>query len=426
VWAAQANKIAFYFNGWRDLAPVQKLKFFLEGVSAWWTYSGSAWTADPVTAVNVLDDLSNVSVATPADGAVLQYDLASGQWVADVFTAVASMATLTDVNLSGLTGGMVLQWNATISRWVPVTLPTGATNLDQLSDVDASGASNGEVLMWDSGSGVARWQPLPYGSYPQLNDLTDVVTAGADPGDVLAWNGSAWGPSPAVITYSFLGMVDGPGTFDGNADKLLVVDPTESEMVFKSLGELLSTTGIQLQVLSDVQAPTDPNIGRFLQLRKVGSVFDYIYAVPTDTKVEVRLGGTVQSTGMTSINFVGFNLTEPTPDVFTLTAPVYQANGTPVGGPTISAINFTGAVGLTNSGGVLTVTVGGGDLNSLSDVNAPSPTNNQQLVWNTSTSRWVMRSKRCNLCARRSRSRASGCSMARTIGSRTSGRWCAR
>ena len=47
--------------------------------------------------------------------------------------------------------------------------------------------------------------------------------------DALVWNGATWAPSSLVFNYSFIGMVDGPMTFDGAANHFLVVDPTETK-----------------------------------------------------------------------------------------------------------------------------------------------------------------------------------------------------
>jgi hypothetical protein len=395
-WAAKANQIAFYFNGWRYVAPTQKMKFFLENVSQWWTYSGAGWTADPVTSVSALDDLSNVSVASPSHHDILQFDNPSGQWLAQPVAITVAVSGLSDVNLTGLANGQLLAWSASASKWVCVNPPTGggASALSGLSDVNMVGAANGKFLRWNGSTSKAEWQTVTIPGTPQLSTLSDVVVTGAHPGDVLAWNGSAWGPSPAVITYSFLGMVDGPGTFTGSANKFLVVDPTESFMTFASIGDLFTTSSFKLQNLGDVPAPTDPSIGKFLQLKKVGSTYSYDYVVPPDTKVSLSNGGTSLTTALAALNLVGFDVTGPTGGVVTVTAKnvlTFKAGGTTVPG-TVNAINFTGdGVGVTNLSGVLTVTIdnGGGDIGTLGDVDLSTPpTDGQALVFDATEGRW--------------------------------------
>lgn len=397
VWAEHANEIAFYFNGWRYITPTQKMKFFVENVSQWWTYSGTAWAADPTGAISTLDDLSNVSVASPNDKDVLQFDGSTGTWQAQPVEVELNLADLEDVNLTDLANGKILAWSSATNRWVCIDPPTGgvgATQLGDLTDVDVSDAANGKVLTYQGGNYVL--QAITFPSTPSLSDLPDVVTSGAQAGDVLAWNGAAWGPSPAVITYSFLGMVDGPGTFDGAANKFLVVDPTESFMRFASVDELFNASDFKLQTLGDVPTVADAHLGKYLRLRKVGSTYSYTYETPTDTKVAVFNGATELTASVTKITFNGFEMEEPTEGEIVLTAKnalEFQADGEVLDGDDPYAINFTGdGVGVTNIDGVVTVTIenGGGSLETLEDVDLSTPpTDKQALVFDAVSGKWI-------------------------------------
>lgn len=399
VWVDHANAIAFWFNGWRYITPSQKLKFFLEGPSQWWTYSGSAWTQDAAGAVSSLDDLSNVGGAAPTNNDVLTFDGATSTWLPKPVTVSMNLSALGDVNLADLANGKILAWSQSTSKWVAITPPTGggATSLAGLTDVDVSGAGNGKFLKWDGSKAV--WDVTPTPSLPSLGDLTGVVTTGAEPNDVLAWNGAAWGPSPAVITYSFLGMVDGPMTFDNHGGKFLVVDPTESFMEFRSIGELFNVSDFKLQNLSDVPASDDAHIGKFLRLRKVGSNYSYTYETPTDTKVAAYNGSTALATSVTRFIFNGFDISAGSgvdADKVTITAKnalEFQADGEELDGDEPFAINFTGdGVGVTNVEGVVTVTIenGGGELATLSDVDLTDPpTDGQALVFSAISNKWV-------------------------------------
>lgn len=396
VWADKANQIAFYFNGWRYVVPTQKLKFFREDTSEFWTYSGSAWTADPAGTPSTLDDLTNVGGAAPNDNDVLTYDSGTAQWLPAPVSITLNISDLADVNLADLANGRILAWSAVTSKWVAIVPPTGggATSLDELTDVDMTGATAGQVLTWDGTN--AAFADVPTAPNPELGDLNGVTTVGAMANDVLAYNGSAWGPSPAVITYSFLGMVDGPGTFDGFANHFLVVDDTESFMTFKNVGELFAASDFNLQNLGDVPTATPADEGKYLQLVETAGVYSYVYATPTDTKVAVFDGDTAVTAALTKLTLEGFDISEPVDGEVVITAQNvlgFQADGVDVGGDPVTAINFTGSgVGVTNLAGVVTVTIenGGGALGTLDDVDFTTPpTDGQALVFDALANKWV-------------------------------------
>lgn len=397
-WQTHANAIAFYFNGWRYVTPPQKTKFFLRDVSAWWTYSGTGWVADPVTSVSTLDDLSNVDVASPADKAILQYDATSNSWKPVTVPVQVKVSQLTDVDLTGLANGKMLAWNATTSKWEAVSPPTGgsgASALNELTDVDPSNRQDSASLVWDNTKGKAIWRKIVVPDTPSLSSLPDVVTRNAQANDVLAYNGSAWGPSPAVITYSFLGMVDGPRSFSGAANKFLVVDDTESFMTFKGVSDLFKASDFKLQNLADVTAPTDANVGKVLQLTKSAGKYSYTYATFDTWAVALKNGTTTVTDRLRELKFTGFAVTEGDDGYVTVAARnvlTFKADGTPVDGPDVSAINFTGdGVGVTNTSGTLVVTIDreGGSLAGLSDVDATTaPGNGQVLIFDELAHKW--------------------------------------
>lgn len=396
AWSGKANNIAFFFNGWRFIAPTQKMRFFVENVAQFWEYTAPNWAAVAAGTPTTLDDLANVGGAAPSNNDVLTFDSTTGLWLPEPVSVTLNLADLADVNLADLANGRILAWSAATSRWVAIAPPTGggATTLNELTDVDTSGATSGQFLRFN-GSG---WAPaaVPTPPTPSLGDLTGVITAGAAPGDVLAWNGAAWGPSPAVITYSFLGMVDGPGTFDGAANKFLVVDDTESFMMFKGVDELFSASNFNLQNLGDVPVAAPGNVGQYLRLQGTPGNYSFVYATPTDTKVEVFNGPTQLTTAATRLTFSGFDLTEPVEGQIVITAKnalEFQADGDVLDGDEPYAINFTGSgVGVTNIDGVVTVTIenGGGNLETLDDVDLSTPpTDGQALVFDALTGKWV-------------------------------------
>ncbi|WP_113155958.1 DUF2793 domain-containing protein [Nitratireductor sp. OM-1] len=398
VWGGRENYVAVYFNGWRLFSPIQKMKFFNEDTSSFWTYSGSGWTEDPAGTPSTLDDLTNVGVAAPNDGDVLTYSLADNRWVAGSVSVVTAFTNLTDVALAGLADGQMLAWDATNGVWVNVNPPSGggATNLDELSDVSVGTPANGHLLTWHDGQAVFQEYAFPAA---ELGHLTDVVTAGAEPNDVLAFNGSAWGPSPAVITYSFLGMVDGPQTMETFANHFLVVDPTESFLEFRSLAELIAELeDFNLRDLSDVTAPSDPAVGMFLRLNKVGGEYVYDYASQTDYSIAASDSGNPLTSKIESLNFSGFDVSMPAEGHLILTAQNaldFLGEGLPVEGDPVDAINFIGAgVNVTNIDGTLTVDIGDqelvarlGDLENV-DLTTP-PVDGNVLKYDGLTQSWV-------------------------------------
>lgn len=396
VWGGHANEVAFFFNGWRFITPTQKMKFFLES-TGWFTYSGTQWSADPVSEVSTLDDLTNVGGAIPEDKDILMFDEASGQWHAQPLTLTLSVDDLEDVDLTNLEDGWVLVFSAAEGKFVPQALPTGgggASALSELTDVDQGSAAAGRVLTWDTGLSKAVWATLP--DARSLTDLLGVDFDSIQPGDVVAWNGASFGPSPAVITYSFLGMVDGPQTFDGFANHFLVVDPTESEMVFKSLDDLIDASTLAVTDFRDVPDPTDAAVGKFMQLQKVGGVFSFTLTTPTDTKVRLFNAGVELTPALTALNLVGFTIEGPTESSATVTvtaknALTFQADGETVDGDDPIAINFTGdGVGVTNVDGVIQVTISrGGSLTALDDVDlSDAPSGGQVLMYHEADEVW--------------------------------------
>ncbi|MCO5157886.1 MAG: DUF2793 domain-containing protein [Aquamicrobium sp.] len=368
AWSGHANKIALWFNGWRFYSPLQKMKFFNEATSTFWTYSGAGWTQDPAGTPSTLDDLTNVGIVAPEDGDVLTFNASDNRWEAQAPAAIPPLGQLADINLNTLLDGQILVWNETGSQWVNSAPPSGggggATALAQLTDVEMNSPSEGDLFMWDNAAGKAMFKEFEFPA-AQLNDLNDVVAGGAQQNDVLAWNGAAWVPSPAAITYSFLGMVDGPQTFDGYADHFLVVDPTESFLRFMSLSELLSGATFNLADFPDVEAPSDTHLNKFLKLTKVGGTYQYVYDTVNQTNYSIGLtvGGTAMTSRIRQLYLNGFNVIEdPDNDGFvTITASnvlEFQADGDALGGD-VSAINFTGnGINVTLIDDVLTVDIG--------------------------------------------------------------------
>ena len=91
----------------------------LDDVLKW---DGSNWVPGVSSTVATLDDLTNVSAASPADGDFLRYDLANLQWE----NKTASLDSLSDVDAPSPNNGDILKYNNVTANWEPVA-DTGGT-----------------------------------------------------------------------------------------------------------------------------------------------------------------------------------------------------------------------------------------------------------------------------------------------------------
>lgn len=404
AWSGFPNNIAMYYNGWRFYAPTQKMRFFNEATSSFWTYSGSGWTADAVAAPTNLGDLANVGGSAPADGDVLTYRIADNLWVPMAPKTAPDLGDLADVVISSPAVNQVLGYDLTTNTWKNVTIQTGGgggvTKFAELEDVSTSNQSNKTYLGYDEALQKYVFKILPNLDQIELNDLLDVFAAHVNlqPNDALVWNGAAWGPSSKTFNYSFIGMVDGPQTFEGFANHFLVVDNTESKMVFKSLGELISVSNFRLQDLSDVAKPVAADVDKVLVVKATNGNFRYEYLTLPTWAIAVSSGATELTNRLRSITFNNLDVMMGTAGHIVVTADkplIWQGEGIPLTGDKPFAVNFKGqGVGVTNVAGVVTVTIDGGagsvDLAGLTDVDLTTPpTNKQALIFNAVTQKWV-------------------------------------
>lgn len=371
-WLGQAGNIAFYFNGWQFLEPVAKMKMWVAAANAYYTFSGAVWNADPVSAVNTLDDLGDIALTSLTDGDILKWDNTAHKWKNVPAIGISGLGALSDVSIPSPDGGQVLAYNDTIHKWVAITLPDigspGVDRLQDLTDVDWTDIADGKVLAWDATHSKAHWVDREEEANIALNDIVDVNVDLAVANDALVFNGAVWGPSHLTYNYTFENMSDGPGTMEGHAGEFMIVDPTESELVFISLADLLATSTLYLQNMGDVdQGLVDANIGNTLVVYKPdddSGLYKFKYLpLPTIPNYKVSKDGTQIVAAMASLNFAGMNVTHVGNDVTVTPIPLdYQAEGEDVGGPPITAINFRGAgVGVTNVDGVLIIEVAGAD-----------------------------------------------------------------
>lgn len=113
-------------------------------------WNGSNWINSITPSVADIDDIDNVSAATPSDDQVLTWDDALSQWVPKTFTAtVASLDSIGDVNTGIKIVGDYLYWNGTFWQSSGVTLGAGTTG-DYVKDLVAG---SGISILGTSGEG---------------------------------------------------------------------------------------------------------------------------------------------------------------------------------------------------------------------------------------------------------------------------------
>ena len=148
-------------------------------------YNGTAWVngIDEVGDSLTLDNLTDVVITgTPSNGQVLKYDTGTSKWInaADALGDSLTLDNLTDVVITGTPStGQILKYNGT--NWVNDTDALGdSLTLDNLTDVVITGApANGEFLTYDTGT--TKWVntavTIPGAYYTGSEDLANAGAA---------------------------------------------------------------------------------------------------------------------------------------------------------------------------------------------------------------------------------------------------------
>jgi hypothetical protein len=217
-WAAHENEIAYYLTGWRYFAPNIGWTFYDLAASNYKKWSGSSWDVVPASAVVVLNDLIDVAISGLSTNDVLKYN--GAQWVNGSSPApTINFDSLSDVVISGPSLGQIPVYTG--SAWVNATV---AYNINDLLDVTVATPSLNDVLKYNG----AQWVNAPVVAIVnEIKDIGDVDDTGRAVNDVLMWSGSAWTASSVGIQVSFANMLEAPaGSFNANPNKVPVVDNT--------------------------------------------------------------------------------------------------------------------------------------------------------------------------------------------------------
>ena len=158
-----------------------------------------------------LNQLTDVfTFGTPADGAALAYNAATGLF----------LPTVLDVLPDGTSDDQVLQWNSTFSQWQvvsPATALNEKLSISALSDVNfPSTPTNAQVLAYNASNGV--WQ---------AENMPQALPNGTAGNQLLQWNSisSVWTPvSPSAA-------VAGAVSVGSLSDTLIVGTPSAGQVL---------------------------------------------------------------------------------------------------------------------------------------------------------------------------------------------------
>jgi hypothetical protein len=181
-----------------------------------------------------VDDLSDVTEGTPADGDILEYDNVTSKWISATPSGGASaISDLTDVDTTGAASTNILTFNG--ANWVDSAAPAtvAASNIGDLADVTGGSESDGDVLTYDNGT--SKWvSEAPSGGAVAIDDLTDVTEGVPADGDLLTYDDgtSKWiseAPAAAAVSYpTQTTVLSGGQTLSaGDMNSTWLVDPVD-------------------------------------------------------------------------------------------------------------------------------------------------------------------------------------------------------
>ena len=214
-----------------------------------------------------LDNLSDVSVATPTGGYVLTYDDIGLNWVAAAVQPPAKLDDIGDVKAGSPSGGDLLKYDGGTSEW-----KNGTLALDELNNVVAPSPAYTNPLIWNGTEWASGSQELTLG-VPGTTDYLTISTTSGVSNSTLAGENFTVGPSGLVAT-------DGTGGpyVNLNANNVTFSNGTDSFMIdpyWATSGQVLAftpgagssgtwgPTTPTLDFLSDVSAAS-PSAGNVL------------------------------------------------------------------------------------------------------------------------------------------------------------------
>jgi len=252
-----------------------------------------------VTAFFSINDLTDVSIATPSSGQTLQYR--GGEWVnvtaaptSAIVTALFSLDDITNVSAPSPTNNQILTWQNATSQWVAASaVPSSATvtapfALDDITNVSAPSPTNGQVLTWQNAT--SQWVAASVaagGGTTALDDLTDVVIASVADNDFLVYVSASGGWINASASRAR--VLIGAGTVSGKTSS------TDNAVVRwdGTSGDTLQNSGVLIDDSNNMVLP--------------GAL-----RMATNQDINLGAGGDINVSGTGNINFdtggINFNV----------------------------------------------------------------------------------------------------------------------
>lgn len=322
-----------------------------------------------------------------------------------------SIDALSDVDTSTTppTAGQVLTWVNVNNQWEPATPATGgATSIDDLTDVDTTTdpPSLNQILIWDGSNWVPQDIASEGGITEQTGDLTAFPLHGIDGfyADQAALEADGFTFITGSANADDFALTFDPGA-QWNGVQFLQYTPNSANWFVNSNGGVGfdqgggTTTGRSGDALSNAATldlyvslwsqDTETRLAGYKAIQEGG--FDWLvvrmdlkvpYSSETDgfpVEVWFSSGGAVSVRYGTSVNGATFTVGA--------TRSVIVSNGSVVPG---TSAPYTGLTGSGAYGISFDISPGTGlQLDSLGDVNAPSPTNGQVLTWNNAAQFWT-------------------------------------
>jgi len=280
---------------------------------------------------------NDVSLTNPQSNDTLAYNALANVWVNQPLTIINNNDTL----ITNPTNNQVLAYNSTDAKWENQTLPSGVSALADLTDVTLTTLANGDVLTYNTS--LSKWDnATPVSVTVALASCSDVSITSPATNNFLQYNATAgkWENTSVTIDTTIASLSDTSITAP-TSNQFLQYNATTSKWQNQSV-----TIDTTLASLSDTSISEGVGIDQ-----------NFLFWNNTDSKWEAKL---LQSSDIPSL--AESKITNLTSDLSSK----------------VSSINS-----ITPTSGNVTLA-----LTNLSNVNATAPTDNNGLVYSTTTSTW--------------------------------------
>jgi len=170
VWAAQANKVAWYVSGWKYLAPKQGFRAWVDDEKCFMRYNGTVWYAEGKITLQSNGIVITTTTTSPADLKTISIPAATLVNDGDMLHAQYGF----ELNTAAADAFVSLYFNTTI--FTETSAPASGSNL--LFDVYIARTSNTTVTIFGSitGKGLVPGNPVILVALSSLNLTTTAYT----------------------------------------------------------------------------------------------------------------------------------------------------------------------------------------------------------------------------------------------------------